>query len=125
MLYLLIKRHLAGLEAHNLGFLRVFTFVTFQALAAVVMSFLFVLVLGPPVIGWLRKQKIGDLPDFDQAEMNKLMASKAGTPTMGGVLIIAAITITTLLLANLSNFYVQMALLCVVWLGGVGLTDDW
>lgn len=97
----------------------------FQALAAVLLSFFTVLLLGPRVIGWLRKQKIGDNPDFDQADINKMMASKAGTPTMGGLLIISAITATTLLLADLSNFYVEMALLCVVWLGGVGATDDW
>src|SRR4051812_42609232 len=53
------------------------------------------------------------------------MAGKKGTPTMGGVLIIGAIVITTLVLADLSNFYVQMALICLVWLGAVGATDDW
>jgi phospho-N-acetylmuramoyl-pentapeptide-transferase len=44
---------------------------------------------------------------------------------MGGVLIISSIAITTLLLANLRNFYVEQALVCLVWLGGVGATDDW
>ena len=53
------------------------------------------------------------------------MAGKKGTPTMGGVLIIAAIAVTTLLLADLGNFYVRMALICLVWLGAVGATDDW
>jgi len=125
MLYLLIKHHLPFLELHNLGFLRVFTFVTFQALAAVMVSFLTVMIFAPSVIRWLRKQKIGDQPDFAQADINKLMASKAGTPTMGGLLIIAAITATTLLIADLSNFYVQMALVCILVLGGVGAIDDW
>lgn len=125
MLYLFADRFKDWLEAHDLGFLRVFTFPTFQALAAVITSFFIVLLLGPPVIKWLRRQKIGDSPDFDQADINKMMASKAGTPTMGGLLIISAITATTLLLADLSNFYVQMALLCVLWLGGVGAIDDW
>jgi phospho-N-acetylmuramoyl-pentapeptide-transferase len=125
MLYLLINHHLNSLSAHGLGFLRVFTFVTFQAIAAVLFSFLFVLIFGPRVIDWLRHQKIGDLPDFDQADINKLMASKAGTPTMGGILIIAAIAVTSLLFADLANFYVQMALICLLWLGGVGATDDW
>jgi len=53
------------------------------------------------------------------------MEGKKGTPTMGGTLIITAIAATTLLLANLKNFYVDMALVCVVWLGAVGATDDW
>jgi phospho-N-acetylmuramoyl-pentapeptide-transferase len=81
--------------------------------------------MGGRVIRWLKKQKIGDVPNFDQAEMDKLMAGKKGVPTMGGMLIIVAIVATTLLLANLHNFYVQMALLCLVWLGLVGATDDW
>jgi phospho-N-acetylmuramoyl-pentapeptide-transferase len=125
MFYLLVRNHREFLESHQLGFLRVFTFVTFQTLLAVPLSFLIVLLAGPKVIAWLRKQKIGDQPDFDQAKMNERMSKKAGTPTMGGVLIIAAITITTLLLADLDNYYVRMALICLLWLGLVGVADDW
>jgi phospho-N-acetylmuramoyl-pentapeptide-transferase len=125
MLYLLIKRYADFLELHHLGFLRVFTFITFQTIVSVPLSFLIVLLSGPRVIAWLRKQKIGDNPDFDQAQMNERMKGKAGTPTMGGILIIAAIAITTLLVADLENFYVKMALICLVWLGAVGAADDW
>jgi phospho-N-acetylmuramoyl-pentapeptide-transferase len=127
MLYLLIRRLLDSgwLEAHHVGFLRVFTAVEFEATAAIVLSFALCILLGPTVIAWLRRQKIGDLPEFDQAEINKMMEGKKGTPTMGGLLIITAIFVTTLLLADLSNFYVKMALICLVWLGGVGATDDW
>lgn len=125
MLYYLIHRNLEWLEAHHLGFLRVFTFETFKAAIAVVLSFLICIVLGPPVINWLRRQKIGDTAEFDQDEVNKLMEGKKGTPTMGGVLIIFAITLTTLLLADLTNFYVRMGLVCVLVLGGVGAIDDW
>jgi len=57
--------------------------------------------------------------------MNKLMEGKKGVPTMGGLIIISAISLTTLLLADLSNFYVQMALICLLWLGSVGAADDW
>src|SRR3954471_18542592 len=125
MLYLLIQRFLPFLESHDLGFLRVFKAVTFQTIVAVPLSFLIVLLAGPRVIAWLRKQKIGDQPDFDQAQMNERMKSKAGTPTMGGILIIASIAITTLLIADLQNFYVKMALVCLIWLGAVGVADDW
>jgi phospho-N-acetylmuramoyl-pentapeptide-transferase len=52
------------------------------------------------VIEWLRRQKIGDNPDFDHAQLNELMKSKKGTPTMGGILIIFSIAATTLLLAG-------------------------
>jgi phospho-N-acetylmuramoyl-pentapeptide-transferase len=125
MLFLLIRQYQTQLESAGLGFLRVFTFAEFQCLLAVLMSFAMVLLLGPRVIRFLALKKIGDRPDFDQADINALMNTKAGTPTMGGILIIASIFLTTLLLADLSNFYVLMALLCLVWLGGVGAVDDW
>jgi len=125
MIYLLVEHLRAWLESHNLGFLRVFHFVTFQVTSAMVLGFVLVLALGPRLIRWLRRQKIGDRPEFDQEEVNKLMSMKAGTPTMGGLLIIASIFTTALLLADISNFYVRMGMLCLVWLGGVGATDDW
>ena len=125
MLFLLVRSSQDWLEAHGMGFARVFTFVTFQATVAVVMSFLFCILLGPRVIGWLKKNKLGDLARFDQAEMDKKMAGKNGTPTMGGVLIIASILITTLLLADLRNFYVEMGIVALVGLGAIGAIDDW
>jgi phospho-N-acetylmuramoyl-pentapeptide-transferase len=125
MIYLLVRHWHDWLEAQDLGFLRVFTFATFQTTAAVLGAFLICIVFGPRVIEWLRRQKIGDAPNFDQADINKVMEGKRGTPTMGGVLIIASIVISALLLADLSNQYVQLALVCVVWLGGVGIADDW
>ncbi|HEX8916542.1 MAG TPA: phospho-N-acetylmuramoyl-pentapeptide-transferase [Humisphaera sp.] len=125
MLYLLVRHYRQWLDDHGLGALRVFRDPIFQGAAALVLSFLFVILLGPRVIGWLRRQKLGDLASFDQAEMDAIMASKKGTPTMGGVLIIAGITLTTLLLADLENFYVRMALVSLLWLGGLGAVDDW
>jgi phospho-N-acetylmuramoyl-pentapeptide-transferase len=125
MIFLLVKNLQHWLDDHGLGFLRVFNAVTFQSAVAVLLSFLIVLALGPRVIDWLRRQKIGDNPDFDQAQLNELMKSKKGTPTMGGILIIFSIAATTLLLADLANFYVKMALICLIWLGGLGAVDDW
>jgi phospho-N-acetylmuramoyl-pentapeptide-transferase len=125
MIYLLIKSALPWLEAHDIGFLRVFKFVTFQTIMAGILSFLIVWLLAPPTIRWLRRQKIGDQPDVDQEDLNRLLADKSGTPTMGGILIVPAIVLSTALLADLSNFYVQMALICVTWLGVVGAMDDW
>ena len=125
MLFLLAKHLLDWLEAHRLGFLRVFTFPTFQSVVAVITAFALCILLGPRVIEWLRRQKIGDQANFDQEQLNKIMEGKRGTPTMGGLLIIASIAAAILLLADISSFYVQMALLCLVWLGGVGAVDDW
>jgi len=125
MIYLLVKYHYAWLEAHRLGFLRVFNDVTFQSTAAVILSFALVMLTGPRVIQWLLRQKIGDEPTFDQAQMDQMMHGKKGTPTMGGIIIIFAITVTVLLVADLDNFYIGMSLICVVWLGAVGAVDDW
>jgi phospho-N-acetylmuramoyl-pentapeptide-transferase len=125
MIYLLVKLHYAWLESHHFGFLRVFNDVTFQSTAAVILSFALVTVLGPGVIRWLRRQKIDDEAHFDQAQMDQIMLGKKGTPTMGGILIIFAIAMTTLMLADLGNFYVGMGLICLIWLGAVGAMDDW
>jgi phospho-N-acetylmuramoyl-pentapeptide-transferase len=84
-----------------------------------------VLLCGSRVIEWLRLQKIGDAAKFDQVDIDKMMQSKVGTPTMGGLLIIIAIAMTTIVLADLRNFYVLMALVCLLLLGAVGATDDW
>ena len=124
MLFWLANHFSSDLAAHGLGFLRVFTFPTFQALAAALVSFFFVLAAGPRTIRKLRALKIGDTANFDEAHMNELMKSKKGVPTMGGVLMIAAILIATLLLADLNNFYVLMALVCFLLLGALGMTDD-
>jgi phospho-N-acetylmuramoyl-pentapeptide-transferase len=125
MLYWLIKENLDSLDRSGFGFLRVFTFVEFQAVGALLLSFIVTLLAGPGVIRWLRSKKIGDRPDFDQADINAKMAHKTNTPTMGGVLIIFAIVAATVLLADLSNFHVQMGLICVIGLGLVGAIDDW
>src|SRR4051812_38827946 len=125
MIYFLVSKLHESLEAHGLGFLRVFTFITFQGILSIVLSFAFSVAFGPRVIAWLRGHKIGDAGKFDQAEVDKLMDGKHGTPTMGGILIIGSIAFTTLLLADLRNFYVLMGLVCLVGLGTIGAFDDW
>src|SRR6185437_3542749 len=108
MLHLLIEQHLPWLEAHHLGFLRVFTGQQdpFRQVLAVMLSFVLCILLGPPVIRWLQRQKIGDLAGFDQAELDDMMKNKRGTPTMGGVFIVTSIVVTTALLADMRNFHV-------------------
>lgn len=97
----------------------------FRAFFAVVMGFAIVLLLGNRVIDWLKKQKIGDKPEFYREDVNKLMEAKAATPTMGGLLICFAILFTALMLADLRNAYVHIALVVLVWLAVVGGIDDW
>ena len=124
-MYRLIQAWRDELDAGPFGFLRVLTFPEFGALFAAVLAFAIVLLLGNPTIAWLRRQKVGDRPDFDDAAMNKAMAGKGGTPTMGGLLIVAAIAGVVALLADIGNFYVQMGLVTLIGLGAVGAVDDW
>src|SRR5436190_19967647 len=100
MFYHFVNTHKEWLEENGLGFLRVFTYVTFQAVAALVLSFLIVLFFAPAVVRWLRKQKIGDITKHDAANVDVLFAGKKGTPTMGGVLIVASIFVSVLLLSD-------------------------
>ncbi len=92
---------------------------------AAVMSFLVVLLLGPTMIRFLIKRKIGERPEFDHADLNQLTRHKANTPTMGGILVVISVFVSVLLFANTRNRYVLYALIAVVWLGGVGAWDDW
>jgi len=105
--------------------LQVFNWITFRAIAALILSFALVVAFGPRTIRWLIKQKIGDAPEFNHADLNRLTKHKANTPTMGGVLIAGAIFTSLLLLADIRTFYIQMAMLCLVWLSVLGGFDDW
>jgi phospho-N-acetylmuramoyl-pentapeptide-transferase len=127
LLLLLIEKHLPWLEAHHVGFLRVFTRDQdpFRQVLAVMLSFVLCILLGPPIIRRLKALKIGDTASFDQARLDELMKGKKGTPTMGGVFVIGSVVISTLLLADVTNFHVQMAMVCVLWLAAVGIADDW
>jgi phospho-N-acetylmuramoyl-pentapeptide-transferase len=97
----------------------------FRAFFAVVVSFALVLICGRRTIAWLIRQKIGDAPEFYNADVNKLMESKAATPTMGGILICGSILLTVLLLADLTERYIHLALVVLVWLAALGGVDDW
>jgi len=97
----------------------------FRATLAMLLAFFFVWALGPRVIRLLVRMKIGDRPEFDHEQLNRLTKGKENTPTMGGVLIAIAIALTVLLLADLSNFYIRLGLFCLVWLTVLGGIDDW
>ncbi len=126
MLYLLVRHLEPWLSEQGLyGFVRPLTYPEFRAVAAILLACLIVLVLGKPIIRWLMKRKIGDAAQFDHDELNKLMEGKTHTPTMGGVLICGSIAVSILLLADITSFYVQMGLLCLVWLAVLGGIDDW
>ncbi len=104
---------------------RLMFYLEFRAFLAVLVSFFIVLLFGKRVIRWLIAQKVGDSPEFYNQEINKLMASKAATPTMGGILVCASILLTVFMLADMRNFLVRLALLVMLWLAVLGGIDDW
>ena len=126
MIYNLILALQDWLTSHGLyRYVHVFTYISFRAIMAILLSFTIVILAGPRTIRWLVRQKIGDVPEFYNKTLNELTEGKGGTPTMGGILIIGAIIASTLILGDLQSFYVQMALLCMVWLAVLGGIDDW
>ena len=108
-----------------LGPLGVFRWVEFRAVLSIILSFIIVVTMGRRTIHWLLKQKIGDQPEFYHRDLNQLMKQKANTPTMGGILVSGAIFVSTLLLADLSSFYITMALVCLLAMVLIGFGDDW
>ncbi|QQE10149.1 phospho-N-acetylmuramoyl-pentapeptide-transferase [Planctomycetota bacterium] len=108
-----------------LGPLNVFQWIEFRAVASIVLSFLIVVTFGKRTILWLVKQKVGDNPEFYHKDLNQLMKQKANTPTMGGLLIVISIFATVLILADLSSFYIRMALIATIAFATIGFFDDW
>lgn len=104
------------------GFLRVFQYITFRAVMAAMTALLIGLVAGPLVIRRLTALKIGQ-PIRTYAMQSHLV--KSGTPTMGGVLILIAIAISTLLWADWSNRFIWIVLLVTLGFGAIGWVDDW
>lgn len=104
---------------------RILDQMTFRALAAAAVAFGLVVLFGRPVIRWLRLKKIGDTGLADVEALQRTAQSKASTPTMGGILICGAIIASTLLLADVRNFYVVLGLMVLAWLAALGGVDDW
>jgi phospho-N-acetylmuramoyl-pentapeptide-transferase len=102
--------------------LNVFKYITFRSSYATVTALLICFIFGNWVIGKLERLQIGETIDSDGPEHHQ---KKAGTPTMGGVLILAAIVVPTLLWADLTNRYVQLALIGTLWMGIIGFVDDY
>jgi phospho-N-acetylmuramoyl-pentapeptide-transferase len=99
-----------------------FQFITFRVLLAVFLSLVITTVYGRKLINYLQRKQLGEsVRDLGLAGEQQ----KKGTPTMGGIIIILAIIIPTLLLANLDKVYIRLMLLCTVWLGTIGFIDDY
>ena len=99
-----------------------FQFLSFRAAVAALLSLLFSTFFGKRIIDFLRKQQIGEsIRDLGLEGQNE----KAGTPTMGGIIIIFTTIIPVLLLAKLDNIYILLLLFTTLWMGTIGFIDDY
>ncbi len=116
LLYLaeLLKEHISGFN--------VLTYLTMRAVLGILTALIFSFVFGPILIERLYRFKFGQPVRSDGPQTH---LKKTGTPTMGGVLILAAVTISTLLWANLQNRFVWFALIVMLAFGAVGFADDY
>jgi len=109
-------------ESYRFPGIGLFQFITFRVLLALILSLVITTVFGKKLITFLQKKQLGE------SVRNLGLAGeqqKQGTPTMGGIIIILAIIIPTLLLANLDKVYIRLMLLCTIWLGAIGFIDDY
>jgi phospho-N-acetylmuramoyl-pentapeptide-transferase len=106
----------------NLTGASVFQFITFRAAAAFILSLLITMIFGKRIIDFLRRQQVGEtIRDLGLEGQNE----KAGTPTMGGLIIILGTLVPVLLLAKLENIYIILLLITTLWMGLIGFTDDY
>jgi len=100
----------------------VFRYISFRAGMAAIFSLIITITFGHKIINWIRNRQIGEtVRDLGLEGQTQ----KKGTPTMGGLMIIAAILIPTLLFANLNNIYIILLITTTFWLGGIGFLDDY
>ena len=99
-----------------------FNFITFRVMMSLLLSLIITTIFGKNLIRFLQKKQLGESVRELGLEGEK---QKIGTPTMGGIIIILAILIPTILFAKLSNVYVWLMLLSTVWLGTIGFIDDY
>ncbi|PIU46109.1 MAG: phospho-N-acetylmuramoyl-pentapeptide-transferase [Ignavibacteriales bacterium CG07_land_8_20_14_0_80_59_12] len=119
MLYLIIE---ALSKYYHIPGSGMFRYITFRAAAAAITALIISFWFGPIIIRKLREHQIGELA---KVEAPKTHLAKAGTPTMGGLIILLSILVPALLWGNLRNMYVILIILTTVWLGAVGFLDDY
>jgi phospho-N-acetylmuramoyl-pentapeptide-transferase len=100
----------------------VFQYISFRAGMAALFSLLITITFGKRLISFLRKKQVGE--DIRDLGLEGQLQKK-GTPTMGGLIIIAAILVPTLLLAKVNNVYIILLVTATIWLGTIGFLDDY
>jgi len=112
------------LQIYRIGFYA-YEDVLFRAVIAALTSWGLTFWMGPKVIRWLMRKKIGDRPEFHHAALNELMKDRANTPTMGGIIILTGILTSTLLWSKLTNPFMHKAVILVLFFGWIGGLDDY
>ena len=107
---------------HLISFFNLFEYITFRAATASIAALLISFIIGPWVIHILHKNQIGEEIRLSGP---KTHMKKKGTPTMGGVIILIAVLLPTLLFAKVNNPYIQIILFATIWMGFVGFLDDY
>ena len=118
MLYYLFEY----LQQFNFPGARLFSYISFRSATAVIISLVFTMIAGRRLIVYLRKKQVGETVRSLYLEGQN---QKAGTPTMGGIIIIGAILIPVFLLCKLTNIYVILLIFTTIWLGAIGFIDDY
>ncbi|UYQ93476.1 phospho-N-acetylmuramoyl-pentapeptide-transferase [Chitinophaga horti] len=106
----------------NISGTGMFQFITFRVTMALLLSLVISLIFGKAIVRFLQKKQIGEVIRDLGLQGENL---KKGTPTMGGIIILSAILIPTLLFARILNVYILLILLCTIWLGLIGFIDDY
>lgn len=109
-------------EAYNLPGAGLFQYITFRSGMAVILSLLISTIYGKRIIAYLRNKQVGET--VRELGLDG-QVQKAGTPTMGGLIIILATLVPVLLLAKLDNIYIILLLVTTVWMGSIGFLDDY
>jgi len=119
MLYYLFNYLKAEFNLTGAG---VFQYISFRVTMAVILSLVISMIFGKSLVNYLKRKQIGETI----RELGlKGEESKKGTPTMGGLIILAAILIPTLLFARITNIYIILIIICTMWLGLIGFLDDY
>jgi len=105
-------------------FFNLFKYLTFRSGGAVLTALVISFIIAPPMIRWLRKVQNGGQPIRDDGPQSHLLTKK-GTPTMGGLMMLFSVAISTLLWADITNAYVWIALFVTLGYGAIGFTDDY
>lgn len=110
------------LQQFNFPGARLFSYISFRSAMAVIISLVFTMSAGKRLIGYLRRKQVGETVRSLYLEGQN---QKAGTPTMGGIIIIGAILLPVILLCELGNIYIILLIFTTIWLGIIGFVDDY